>query len=97
MIDLNDATASCSWTHLLEAATENAVTDFEIEFCDSLHEKLARFSALAAAVSPLPREEAPPFLTTHTRPYPISLPPCPIFVHTHTSQRLPSRRPRPRK
>ena len=43
MIDLNDDTASCSWTHLLEAATESAVTDFEIEFCDSLREKLARF------------------------------------------------------
>jgi hypothetical protein len=38
MIDLNDNTASCSWSHLLEAATENAVTDFEIEFCDSLRE-----------------------------------------------------------
>ena len=27
MVDLNDDTASCSWSHLLEAATENAVTD----------------------------------------------------------------------
>jgi len=43
MIDLNDDTPSCRWKHLLEAATENAVTDFEIEFCDSLREKLARF------------------------------------------------------
>lgn len=43
MIDLNDDTASCNWKPLLEAATENAVTDFEIEFCDSLREKLARF------------------------------------------------------
>jgi hypothetical protein len=43
MIDLNDDTASCSWKHLPDAATENAVTDFEIGFCDSLREKLARF------------------------------------------------------
>lgn len=43
MIDLNDDTASCSWKPLLEAAAENAVADFEIEFCDSLREKLARF------------------------------------------------------
>ena len=43
MIDLNEDTASCSWKPLLETATENAVTDFEIEFCDSRHEKLARF------------------------------------------------------
>ncbi|WP_037547513.1 hypothetical protein [Stappia stellulata] len=44
MIDLNDDTPSCSWTHLLEAASENAVTDFEIEFCGSLREKLERFA-----------------------------------------------------
>ena len=43
MIDLNDDTASSSWKPLLEAATGNAVTDFEIEFCDSRREKLARF------------------------------------------------------
>ena len=42
MIDLNDD-RTCTWKGLLEAATENAITDFEIEFCDSLREKLARF------------------------------------------------------
>lgn len=47
MIDLNDGEALCSWTGLLAAATENAVTDFEIEFCDSLREKLDRFGARA--------------------------------------------------
>lgn len=47
MIDLNDDTAFCSWRHLLEAATENAVTEFEIEFCDSLRQKLERFGARA--------------------------------------------------
>ena len=47
MINLNEDTASCSWKHLLEAAIENAVTDFEIEFCDSLREKLERFGARA--------------------------------------------------
>jgi hypothetical protein len=43
MIDLNDDTASCSWKPLLAAATGNAVTDFEIEFCESLREKLELF------------------------------------------------------
>ena len=47
MIDLNEDAASCSWKPLLESATENAVTDFEIEFCDSLREKLARFGESA--------------------------------------------------
>jgi len=47
MIDLNDDTASCSWMHLLEAATENAVTDFEIAFCESLRQKLEKFGARA--------------------------------------------------
>lgn len=47
MIDLNDETASCSWKHLLEAAAENAITDFEIAFCDSLREKLERFGERA--------------------------------------------------
>ena len=43
MIDLNEELAACRWSELLAAASENAVTEFEIEFCDSLHEKLARF------------------------------------------------------
>lgn len=47
MIDLNDNMAPCGWTELLAAATENAVTDFEIEFCDSLRDKLARFGESA--------------------------------------------------
>jgi hypothetical protein len=47
MIDLNDDTASCNWKHLLDAATENAVTDFEIEFCESLRLKLEKFGARA--------------------------------------------------
>jgi hypothetical protein len=47
MIDLNDDTASCSWTRLLEAAAGNAVTDFEIAFCGSLRRKLARFGESA--------------------------------------------------
>ncbi|WP_413877135.1 hypothetical protein [Albidovulum sp.] len=47
MIDLNDEVAPCSWAGLLDSATENAVTEFEIEFCDSLREKLARFGARA--------------------------------------------------
>ncbi|WP_136646578.1 hypothetical protein [Tabrizicola sp. YIM 78059] len=47
MIDLNDDTASCSWTRLLEAAAGNAVTDFEIAFCESLRRKLEKFGARA--------------------------------------------------
>ena len=47
MIDLNDDTAACSWKHLLQAAADNAATDFEIEFCDSLREKPARFGESA--------------------------------------------------
>lgn len=47
MIDLNDDTASCSWKHLIEAAAGNAVTDFEIEFCESLRLKLEKFGARA--------------------------------------------------
>ena len=58
MIDLNDDTASCSWKHLLEAATENAVTDFEIEFCDSLREKLARFGDSARLTDAPPAHDA---------------------------------------
>lgn len=47
MIDLNDDTASCSWARLLEAAAGNAITDFEVEFCESLRRKLEKFGARA--------------------------------------------------
>ena len=47
MIDLNDDTKTCAWKRLLGAATKNAATDFEIEFCDSLCQKLERFGARA--------------------------------------------------
>ena len=47
MIDLNDDTASSSWSHLLQAATENAITEFEVEFCESLRQKLETFGARA--------------------------------------------------
>ena len=47
MIDLNDNPPICTWQGLLAAATENAATDFEIEFCDSLRQKLERFGARA--------------------------------------------------
>jgi len=47
MIDLNEELASSSWTGLLAAASGNAVTEFEIEFCDSLREKLDRFGTRA--------------------------------------------------
>jgi hypothetical protein len=47
MIDLNDDAPTCTWTELLAAATNNAATDFEIEFCDSLRQKLERFGARA--------------------------------------------------
>jgi len=47
MIDLNDDAPTCTWTELLAAATDNAATDFEIEFCDSLRQKLERFGARA--------------------------------------------------
>ena len=47
MIDLNEDTAPSGWKGLLDAASENAVTDFEIEFCDSLREKLERFGERA--------------------------------------------------
>ena len=43
MINLNDDTPSTDWTHLLEVATENAITDFEVEFCESLRQKLEKF------------------------------------------------------
>lgn len=45
MIDLNEELASGRWRELLSAATENAVTAFEIEFCDCLRQKLDRFGA----------------------------------------------------
>ena len=45
MIDLNDDTAP--WTGLLAAASENAITDFEVEFCESLRQKLEKFGAHA--------------------------------------------------
>ncbi|MCE6949648.1 hypothetical protein LAZ29_01680 [Cereibacter sphaeroides] len=45
MIDLNDEAAS--WTGLLAAATANAITDFEVEFCESLRQKLEKFGARA--------------------------------------------------
>lgn len=47
MIDLNEELAACIWKELLAAATENAVTEFEIEFCDCLRQKLDRFGARA--------------------------------------------------
>ena len=45
MIDLNSETAP--WADLLTAATANAITDFEVEFCESLRQKLDRFGARA--------------------------------------------------
>jgi hypothetical protein len=45
MINLNDDTAP--WTGLLAAATENAITNFEVEFCESLRQKLEKFGAHA--------------------------------------------------
>ena len=47
MIDLNEELASGRWKDLLAAASENAVTEFEIEFCDSLRERLDRFGTRA--------------------------------------------------
>lgn len=47
MIDLNAEGMPRRWRELLEAAEQNAVTDFEIEFCDSLRQKLARFGERA--------------------------------------------------
>ena len=47
MIDLNEELASDGWKKLLAAATENAVTEFEIEFCASLRERLERFGTRA--------------------------------------------------
>ena len=47
MIDLNEELASGRWKDLLAAASENAVTEFEIEFCDGLRQKLDRFGARA--------------------------------------------------
>lgn len=38
MIDLNNEDAP--WSDLLAAATANAITDFEVEFCESLRQKL---------------------------------------------------------
>ncbi|NJL50809.1 MAG: hypothetical protein HC909_03925 [Blastochloris sp.] len=43
MIDLNAEGAPRRWRELLEAAEQNAVTDFEIEFCDSLRRRFDRF------------------------------------------------------
>lgn len=45
MIDLNDEAAS--WIGLLAAATANAITDFEVGFCESLRQKLEKFGAPA--------------------------------------------------
>ena len=45
MIDLNNETAQ--WADLLAAATANATTDFEVEFCESLRQKLETFGARA--------------------------------------------------
>ena len=45
MIDLNNETAP--WADLLAAATANAITDFEVEFCESLRQKLATFGTRA--------------------------------------------------
>ena len=45
MIDLNEGTAP--WAGLLAAATANAITDFEVEFCESLRQKLEQFGARA--------------------------------------------------
>ena len=45
MIDLNTETAP--WTDLLAAATANAITHFEVEFCESLRQKLEKFGARA--------------------------------------------------
>ena len=45
MIDLNNETAP--WTDLLAAATANAITHFEVEFCESLRQKLETFGARA--------------------------------------------------
>jgi len=47
MIDLNDDTTAYTWNGLLAAATDNAATEFEIEFCDSLRQKLERFGGRA--------------------------------------------------
>lgn len=43
MIDLNNEAAP--WTDLLAAATANAITHFEVEFCESLRQKLETFGA----------------------------------------------------
>ncbi len=45
MIDLNNEAAP--WADLLAAATANAITDFEVEFCESLRQKLEKFGARA--------------------------------------------------
>ena len=52
MIDLNDDPPTCTWKELLAAATDNAATDFEIEFCDSLRQKLERYGARAQLTDP---------------------------------------------
>lgn len=45
MNDLNNETAP--WADLLAAATANAITDFEVEFCESLRQKLETFGTRA--------------------------------------------------
>ena len=45
MIDLNNEAAP--WTGLLAAATANAITDFEVEFCES-RSSIASISVFAA-------------------------------------------------
>jgi len=41
MIDLNDDLPE--WAEMLKEAENNASTDFEIEFCESLREKLRKY------------------------------------------------------
>ena len=43
MLDLNDDGPTASLTALLDKAEANAETDFEIEFCESLREKLRTY------------------------------------------------------
>lgn len=46
-MDLNDDGPAGEWLTLLEAAEANAETDFEIEFCESLREKLDVYGSRA--------------------------------------------------
>ena len=47
MLDLNDDGAAASLMALLDKAEANAETDFEIEFCASLREKLRTYGGRA--------------------------------------------------